>query len=253
MNQQAPKRSKPSGLHAYFNPTSPSEAKGRLGREYAASRASEAASRPCESSAFSADQREAMGQVRRRHNVFITGCAGSGKSFLLKEIVKVLPRRTTFVTASSGIAACNIGGITLHSFAGVGLGKEPVPVLVKRVLKGRAKRRWLQCRTLVIDEISMISGELFTKIEEVARHVRKDTRPFGGIQLVICGDFVSAGCRRGTSARAPCCAPFPPLTGASPRRPRLACSCSSHRLPRGARPAACASSATPGAALSTSR
>jgi len=83
-----------------------------------------------------------------------------------------------------------------------------VPVLVRRILKGRAKRRWLQCRVLVIDEISMISGDLFTKVEAVARAVRKDDRPFGGIQIIICGDFVSLAARTHDLS----CIPFSPPT-----------------------------------------
>lgn len=94
------------------------------------------------------------------------------------------------VTASTGLAACNVGGVTLHSFAGIGLGKEPVPDLVKKIKRNaKAKTRWLRTRVLVIDEISMVDGELFDKLEAIARTMRNNGRPFGGIQLVITGDF----------------------------------------------------------------
>jgi ATP-dependent DNA helicase PIF1 len=94
------------------------------------------------------------------------------------------------VTASTGLAACNIGGVTLHSFGGIGLGKEDVPQLVKKIRRNqKAKNRWIRTKILIIDEISMVDGDLFDKLEGIARVMRNNGRPFGGIQLVITGDF----------------------------------------------------------------
>jgi len=94
------------------------------------------------------------------------------------------------VTASTGLAACNIGGVTLHSFAGIGLGKESAEDLVKKIRRNqKAKQRWLRTKVLVIDEVSMVDGDLFDKLEQVARTIRNNGRPFGGIQLIITGDF----------------------------------------------------------------
>jgi len=94
------------------------------------------------------------------------------------------------VTASTGLAACNIGGITLHSFAGIGLGRESVDQLVKKIKRNnKAKTRWLRTKVLIIDEISMVDGDLFDKLEGVARSLKNNGRPFGGIQLVVTGDF----------------------------------------------------------------
>lgn len=94
------------------------------------------------------------------------------------------------VTASTGLAACNIGGVTLHSFSGIGLGKESPEELVKKIKKNqKARQRWLRTKVLIVDEISMVDGELFDKLETVARILRNNGRPFGGIQLVITGDF----------------------------------------------------------------
>lgn len=129
-------------------------------------------------------------------SVFFTGSAGTGKSVLLREIIKTLrvkyksqPDRIA-VTASTGLAACNVGGVTLHSFAGIGLGKEDIPILVKKIMRNpKAKNRWLRTKVLIIDEISMVDGELFDKLEGIARTVRGNGRPFGGVQLVITGDF----------------------------------------------------------------
>ncbi|CAD0081594.1 unnamed protein product [Aureobasidium vineae] len=119
----------------------------------------------------------------KKKAVFFTGAAGTGKSYLRE------PDRVA-VTASTGLAACNIGGVTLHSFAGIGLGKEDVPELVKKIKRNqKAKHRWMRTKVLVVDEISMVDGDLFDKLEAIARQIRNNGRPFGGIQLVITGDF----------------------------------------------------------------
>ena len=134
--------------------------------------------------------------TEERKSVFFTGSAGTGKSVLLREIIKCLrvqhktqPDRVA-VTASTGLAACNVSGVTLHSFAGIGLGKEEVPELVKKIKRNqKAKGRWLRTKILIIDEISMVDADLFDKLESIARIIRNNGRPFGGIQLVITGDF----------------------------------------------------------------
>ena len=146
---------------------------------------------------LSDEQRSVVNLVaEQKRSVFFTGSAGTGKSVLLREIIKVL--RENFkreidrvaVTASTGLAACNVGGVTLHSFAGIGLGKEAVPELVKKIKRNaKAKQRWLRTKVLIIDEISMVDGDLFDKLEAIARAIRNNGRPFGGIQLVITGDF----------------------------------------------------------------
>jgi ATP-dependent DNA helicase PIF1 len=134
--------------------------------------------------------------VKKKRSVFFTGSAGTGKSVLMRSIIDDLRRMYTrepdrvAVTASTGLAACNIGGVTLHSFGGIGLGKEAVPELVKKISRNtKAKNRWIRTKVLIIDEISMVDGDLFDKLEAIARLIRKNGRPFGGIQLVITGDF----------------------------------------------------------------
>lgn len=113
----------------------------------------------------------------------------------MREVITALRRKYTehdhvAVTASTGLAACNVGGVTLHSFAGIGLGKEPVPDLVKKIKRNaKARTRWLRTKVLVIDEISMVDGELFDKLEAIARIIRNNGRAFGDIQLVVTGDF----------------------------------------------------------------
>ena len=147
---------------------------------------------------FLSDEQRSVLNLVTNHgkSVFFTGPAGTGKSVLLREIISALRERyrrepdRVAVTASTGLAACNVGGVTLHSFAGIGLGKEPTPELVKKIKRNpKSKQRWLRTKVLIVDEISMVDGDLFDKLEEVARVIRNNGRPFGGIKLVITGDF----------------------------------------------------------------
>lgn len=129
-------------------------------------------------------------------SVFFTGSAGTGKSVLMRSIISQFKHKyrkdgdRLAVTASTGLAACVIEGQTLHSWAGIGLGKEPVPELCKKIKRNaKTRQRWLRTKVLVVDEISMVDGELFDKLEQIARTLRNNGRPFGGIQLVVTGDF----------------------------------------------------------------
>ncbi|XP_053929107.1 ATP-dependent DNA helicase PIF1 [Cuculus canorus] len=139
---------------------------------------------------LSAEQEAVLSAVRSGKSIFFTGCAGTGKSFLLKRIVGSLPPKSTYVTASTGVAACHIGGTTLHAFAGIGSGKAPLEQCVQLAERPGVWQHWLACQHLIIDEISMVDGKFFDRLEAVARAVRKRDEPFGGIQLIICGDFL---------------------------------------------------------------
>ena len=131
--------------------------------------------------------------VHAKESIFFTGSAGTGKSVVLKEMVKACKGvygDNFGVTASTGLAACNIQGQTVHRYLGIGFGRDPVDKLAAKVRKNvMLLRKWQQMRLLIIDEISMIDAGLFDKIEEVARIVRNNEKPFGGIQIVACGDF----------------------------------------------------------------
>lgn len=134
--------------------------------------------------------------VEKGQSVFFTGPAGTGKSVLMRAIIQDFKRKyardqeRVAVTASTGLAACNIGGMTLHSFSGIGLGKEDVGTLVKKIRRNpKAKNRWLRTKVLIMDEVSMVDGELFDKLSQIGRTIRNNGRPWGGIQLVITGDF----------------------------------------------------------------
>jgi hypothetical protein len=140
------------------------------------------------------EQHAAIEHVRNGRSIFLTGSAGTGKSYVLKHVIAELKKRhgsnRVHVTASTGSAAVLIGGITVHSFAGVGHGHGSASELSKRVHSNKAcVIRWRRARALVIDEISMIDAELFQKLDMVAQSVRDNMRPFGGLQLVLSGDF----------------------------------------------------------------
>ena len=121
--------------------------------------------------------------------MFLTGGAGTGKSFLLRRIVSTLPPNSTFVTASTGVAACHIGGYTLHSFAGIGTVPGTDEENVARASREGPAAKWRHFSHLIIDEISMVDGQLFDQLEYVARAIRGNQKPFGGIQLILTGDF----------------------------------------------------------------
>jgi ATP-dependent DNA helicase PIF1 len=94
------------------------------------------------------------------------------------------------VTAPTGIAATNVSGVTIHSWAGVGLAKGRPQTIIDKVLKSSvACARWRKAVVLVIDEVSMLDSELFDILEATGRAVRGGQRPFGGLQIVTCGDF----------------------------------------------------------------
>ncbi|XP_041658514.1 ATP-dependent DNA helicase PIF1 [Cheilinus undulatus] len=136
------------------------------------------------------DQAAVLSAVLSGKNVFFTGSAGTGKSFLLKRIMGSLPPKSTFATASTGVAACHIGGTTLHNFAGIGSGSAPLEQCIELAQRPGVLQHWTSCRHLIIDEVSMVEAEFFDKLESVARSVRRSTEPFGGIQLIVCGDFL---------------------------------------------------------------
>merc|ERR1719427_162075 len=141
---------------------------------------------------FNSKQRQALESIKRGENVFFTGGAGTGKTFLLKHAIGSLSPSGLFITASTGVAACHIGGITLHQFAGVGKATvSPQECLKQALRKPSTIKRWKSCKHLIIDEISMISSNFFDILDYLGRafNVNNKNKPFGGIQLIICGDF----------------------------------------------------------------
>mmetsp|Transcript_29893 Transcript_29893/g.54771 ORF Transcript_29893/g.54771 Transcript_29893/m.54771 type:complete len:852 (-) Transcript_29893:56-2611(-) len=135
-----------------------------------------------------------------KRNIFITGSAGTGKSYLLKFIVQtlrqesILNNRKVGICAPTGVAAIIVGGSTLHSYFGIGLGTGSLSSLLNKINKNSvAKKRIDETDVLIIDECSMLSSDLLETLDSVSREVRKDgnfrDKPFGGMQIIAFGDF----------------------------------------------------------------
>lgn len=131
------------------------------------------------------EQADAYLAVKRGKNIFLTGEAGCGKSFLINTIKKTM--KNVAVTAMTGVAALLIGGTTLHSWAGIGKGDGGLETLIAKAK--RFKPVWINWKTtkvLIIDEVSMMDLTLFEKIVYMIQYFR----PEGGLQLVLCGDMM---------------------------------------------------------------
>lgn len=125
-------------------------------------------------------------------NSFITGPAGSGKTFLLNRYIDWLKGCgiNAAVTASTGIAATHLNGITIHSWTGMGVRDELSAREVKELVKrGYLRRRFLGTSVLVIDEVSMLGGYQLDLADQLFRAFKQVDAPFGGVQVVLCGDF----------------------------------------------------------------
>ena len=145
--------------------------------------------------ALNDEQREALNQVLAGKNIFLTGPGGTGKTYLIQTIQAELMARgkKVAVTALTGCAALLLGreAKTIHSWAGIGLGKDDAIKLVAGIRKYgyKAMRRWLTTHVLIIDEVSMMTADVFEKLDFVGRSIRKNMKPFGGIQVILVGDF----------------------------------------------------------------
>ena len=138
------------------------------------------------------NQDEALEILKNGHNVFLTGAAGSGKTYLLNAYIQYLKAKgvNVGVTASTGIAATHMEGITIHSWAGIGLLRTASDAEIQKIVGiRRIARRFQKTQTLIIDEVSMLDAERFDLLEKVARLARGNEEPFGGMQVVLCGDF----------------------------------------------------------------
>lgn len=135
-------------------------------------------------------QRAVVDLVLRGRSLFLTGAAGTGKSLVLRAVNREAKRQVA-LTAPTGAAALQIGGTTLHSWAGIGRGNGSTAELVARVCADiDACNRWVCATLLVIDEVSMLSARLMDALDAVGRAARgKPKEAFGGLQLLLCGDF----------------------------------------------------------------
>ncbi len=137
-------------------------------------------------------QREALDILKAGRNVYLTGPAGSGKTYVLNQYTKYLKERgvVTAITASTGIAATHIGGMTIHSWSGIGikdtLSDSDIDLLVQ---KEHLFKRYEKTKVLIIDEVSMMHPEMFDALDRLARAMKMNEKPFGGMQIVLSGDF----------------------------------------------------------------
>ncbi|HAR75680.1 MAG TPA: helicase [Psychrobacter sp.] len=137
-------------------------------------------------------QSSALDILKTGQNVFLTGSAGSGKTYTLNQYIDYLRARRVpvAVTASTGIAATHMNGTTIHSWSGIGIKDE----LTDRDLTNLSRKQFLADRlkdtaVLIIDEISMLHAKQINLVSQVLKHVRKSDKAFGGIQVVVAGDF----------------------------------------------------------------
>jgi ATP-dependent exoDNAse (exonuclease V) alpha subunit len=137
-------------------------------------------------------QDEALQILKNGHNVFLTGAAGSGKTYLLNQFIQFLKakRINVGVTASTGIAATHMQGITIHSWTGIGIKSQASDKDILDLVGTKYLARRLQkSQVLVIDEVSMLDADRIDLVEKVVRLARQSFEPFGGLQVVLCGDF----------------------------------------------------------------
>jgi ATP-dependent DNA helicase PIF1 len=135
-------------------------------------------------------QAHALGILAEGKSVFLTGPAGSGKTYVLNQFVRYARAqgKKVAVTASTGLAATHLGGSTIHSWAGIGIQDEIKKYMISDMSKSR-RDQILAADILVIDEVSMLHDYRLDMVDEVCRVIRDDHSPFGGLQVVLCGDF----------------------------------------------------------------
>ena len=140
-------------------------------------------------------QEEALKYMKTGNNVFLTGQAGTGKTYLLKIFIEWFntnnDEKELVITSTTGLSALLINGMTINRFAGIGLADKDLEYYYKKILKnGNIKKRWNKTQVLIIDEISMMNPDTFDLLNNLAKKIRGNgSEPFGGIQLILSGDF----------------------------------------------------------------
>lgn len=145
-------------------------------------------------SKLSENQENAFKLFKEKQNVFITGPGGSGKTYLIKLFYDyaISNNKNIQVCALTGCAAVllNCKATTIHSWSGIGLATGFSNNIIKKAVNNKyIKKRWKDTDILIIDEISMMSNKVFNILNEIAKQIRKNDKPFGGIQVILSGDF----------------------------------------------------------------
>jgi ATP-dependent exoDNAse (exonuclease V) alpha subunit len=138
------------------------------------------------------NQSKALSIMKAGKNVFLTGSAGAGKTYTLNQYIRYLRARKIMVaiTASTGIASTHINGMTIHAWSGLGLKKA----VSKKELEAIREKKHIkdhieQTKVLIIDEISMLHRNQLDALNEILKFIRQSNEPFGGLQIIFCGDF----------------------------------------------------------------
>jgi ATP-dependent exoDNAse (exonuclease V) alpha subunit len=138
------------------------------------------------------NQPTALAILKLGHTTFLTGAAGAGKSYVLREYILYLKKHGIryAVTASTGIASTHINGTTIHSWSGIGI-KDTLTSYELDALEEKQNlyKRWNETQVLIIDEVSMLHAKFIDMIDSLAKHMRRNDKPFGGVQVVFTGDF----------------------------------------------------------------
>jgi ATP-dependent DNA helicase PIF1 len=143
---------------------------------------------------FSIDQKYAFERYIQGQNLFVTGPGGSGKSVLVKNIYQNALKRgqNIHVCAMTGCAAVLLQckAKTLHSWAGIGRANKSIEQYVRSISKNAFQKAiWKTTDILIVDEVSMMSKKIFDILNAIGKSVRRNSKPFGGIQVIFCGDF----------------------------------------------------------------
>ena len=138
------------------------------------------------------NQEKALALLKSGKNIFLTGSAGTGKTYVLNKYIKYLKERRVpvSITASTGIAATHLEGTTIHAWSGIGIKSA----LSARNLQELKKKKYLKknidkSKVLIIDEISMLHKKQLDMVNEVLKYFKETEEAFGGIQVILCGDF----------------------------------------------------------------
>lgn len=137
-------------------------------------------------------QKETLRIIKTGANVFLTGEPGAGKTYTINKYVSYLREHEInhAITASTGIAATHIGGMTIHSWSGIGIKETLNKYDLDRIASSEyVCRRVRKTKVLIIDEISMLRAETLSMVDAICREIKQNNEPFGGMQVILVGDF----------------------------------------------------------------